>query len=76
MSRLQNENTEWILSPIFFQKTLEVFNCKPEIDRFVSCINYQIGQYASWHPAKMQYLLMHLVYHCHNSIFMPFLLSA
>ena len=46
MSRLQNENTEWRLSPIVFQMILEVFFCKPEIDLFASCINYQIGQYA------------------------------
>ena len=46
MSRLQNENTEWRLSPIVFQMILEVFFCKPETDLFASCINYQIGQYA------------------------------
>ena len=55
MSRLQNEKTEWILSPIFYQKILEVFNCKPEIDRFASCINYHIGQYVSWHPNRSSY---------------------
>ena len=49
MSRLQNENTEWRLSPIVFQRILEVFYCKPEIDLFASCMNYQIGQYASCH---------------------------
>ena len=32
MSRLQNENTEWILSPVIFHKILWVFYCKPEID--------------------------------------------
>ena len=50
MSRLQNENSEWRLSPIFFQRILEVFYFKPEIDLFASYIHYQIGQYASWHP--------------------------
>ena len=52
MSRLQNENTEWRLSPIFFQGILEVFYCKPQIDLFASYIHYQIGQYASWHPDR------------------------
>ena len=50
MSMLQNENTEWRISPIIFQRILEVFSCKPETDLFASCINYQIDQYASWHP--------------------------
>ena len=52
MSRLQNENTEWRLSLIVFQRILEVFYCKPEIDLFASCMNFQIGQYASWHPDR------------------------
>ena len=52
MSRLKNENTEWRLSPIVFQRILEVFYYKPEIDLFASCMNYQIGQYASWHPDR------------------------
>ena len=47
---LQNENTEWRISPIIFQRILEVFSCKPETDLFASCINYQTDQYASWHP--------------------------
>ena len=52
MSRLQNESTEWRLSPFVFWRILEVFCCKPEIDLFGSCMNYQIGQYASWHPDR------------------------
>ena len=48
ISRLQNENTENRLSPIVFQRILEFFYCKPEIDLIASCMNYQIGQYASW----------------------------
>ena len=47
---LQNENTEWRLSPIVFQSILEVFSCKPETDIFASCIHYQIDWYVSWHP--------------------------
>ena len=31
---------------------LEVFYCKPEIDLFASCINYQIGQYTSWYSDR------------------------
>ena len=50
MSRFQNENAEWRLSPIVFQRILEMFYCKPETDLFASCVHYQIGQYASWHP--------------------------
>ena len=48
MPRLQNENTEYRLSPIVFHRILEVFYCKPEIDLIASCMNYQIGQYTSW----------------------------
>ena len=51
-SRLQNENTKWRLSPIIFERILEVFYCKPKIDLFASCINYQIDQYALWHPDR------------------------
>ena len=40
MSTLKNENTEWRLSAIIFQRILEVFYCKPEIDLFASYINY------------------------------------
>ena len=32
MSKLQNKNTEWRLSPATFHKILWVFYCKPEID--------------------------------------------
>ena len=39
MSRLQNESTEWRLSPFVFWRILEVFCCKPEIDLFGSCMN-------------------------------------
>ena len=41
MSRLQNEDHH--------QLSFKAFHCKPEIVLFASCINYQIGQYASWH---------------------------
>ena len=34
----------------FYPRILESFHCKPEIDLFASCINYQIGQHALWHP--------------------------
>ena len=34
LSRLQNENIEWKLSPIVFQRILEAFYSKPEIDLF------------------------------------------
>ena len=44
MSRLQNESTKWRLAAIVFQRSLEVFCCKPEIDLFAVCINYRIGQ--------------------------------
>ena len=49
MSRLQNENTKWRLSPAIFHKILRLFYCKPEIDLFASCLNYQIAKYVSWH---------------------------
>ena len=49
MSRLQNQNTEWRLSPAIFHKNFRVFYCKPEIDHFASCLNYQIPKYSSWH---------------------------
>ena len=39
MFRRQNENTEWRLSPIVFQRILEFFYCKPDIDLFASCMN-------------------------------------
>ena len=52
LSRLQNENIEWRLSPIVFQRILEAFYSKPEIDLFASFMNYQIGQYVSWHPDR------------------------
>ena len=42
MSRLQNVNTEWRLSPAIFHKILSVSYCKPEIYLFPSCLNYQI----------------------------------
>ena len=32
MSTLQNENTDWRLPPIVFQRILEVFYCEPKID--------------------------------------------
>ena len=34
-------HAEGRLSPIVFQRILEVFYCKPEIDLFASCMNYQ-----------------------------------
>ena len=40
LSRLQNENTEWRLSPLIFQRIPEVFYCKPGIDLFASCKNF------------------------------------
>ena len=49
MSRLQNKNTKWRLSPTIFHKILRMFYCKPEIDLFASCLNYQIAKYVSWH---------------------------
>ena len=52
MSRLQNENTQWRLSPIIFQRIIKIFYCKPEIDLFALCINYQIDQYTSQHPYR------------------------
>lgn len=48
MSSFQNENNEWRLSPIFFQKILKVFYCKPKVHLFASRINYQVEQYAAW----------------------------
>ena len=48
MSRLQNKSNEWRLSPIVFQRILEVFYWKPKVDLFSSCKNYQINQFASW----------------------------
>ena len=66
MSRLQTENTEWRLLPVVFQRILEVFYCKAEIDLFASCMNYQIGQYASWHPDRNEIAIDALVYHGQN----------
>ena len=44
--------TEWRLSPAIFHKILRVFYCKPEIDLFASCLNFQIPKYVSWHSDK------------------------
>ena len=52
MPEHKNESTEWRLSPIIFQRILEVFYCKLAIDLFTSCINYRIDHYASWHPER------------------------
>ena len=49
MSTLQNENTEWRLSPAIFHKVLRVLYCKPDINFFASCLSYQIPNYVSWH---------------------------
>ena len=52
MSRLQNENIEWRLSPIIFQRVFEFFYCKREIDLFASCMIYQVDQYVSWYADR------------------------
>ena len=52
VSSLQNESTEWKLSQIILRKMLKVFYWIPEIDLFASYINYQIDQYALWHPDR------------------------
>ena len=52
MSRIQNENTLWRLSPIVFQRILELFYCKPKTDHFISCRNCHTDLFATWHPNR------------------------
>ena len=52
MSRLLNDNTEWKLDALIFQKVLKLFSVKPEIDIFASHLNYQVPTYVSWNPDK------------------------
>ena len=54
MSRLQNGNTKWTLSPAIFCKILRMFHCETEIDLFASSLNYRIPKYVSWHSDEMQ----------------------
>ena len=50
MSRTFNENTEWKLSPFFFQSILQRFQFIADIDLFASYLNKQLSNYVSWHP--------------------------
>ena len=44
MSRLQNEDTEWRLSPIIFQRIIVVFYCKPGFCFLCIMLSNQIDQ--------------------------------
>ena len=50
MSRSLNENIEWQLSPTIFKKIVRNFDFEPEIDLFVSYLNFQVENYISWFP--------------------------
>ena len=43
------DNTEWSLSPILFQKLSQWFYI-PQIDLFASRLNHQVATFASWKP--------------------------
>ena len=69
MSRLQNENTEWRLSPAVLHKILRTFHCKPEIDLFASRLNYQILKYPNLNKSlkkKLQRLQNKYIRFCLN----------
>lgn len=46
-SRLDHNNTEWQLNPVFFHKLVELWG-NPHIDLFASRLNYQVKPYVSW----------------------------
>ena len=69
MPRLQNENTEWRLSPAVLHKILRTFHCKPEIDLFASRLNYQILKYPNLNKSlkkKLQRLQNKYIRFCLN----------
>ena len=48
-SRIFNENVEWQLDPIIFQKVCDSWGI-PQIDMFASRTNKHISKYVSWRP--------------------------
>lgn len=57
MSWLFNENAEWKLDLLIFQKRLKLFPVKLEIDIFTSILSYQVQHYLSWNPDKNAYAI-------------------
>ena len=49
-SREFDDNTEWKLSPIVFQKIIKAFDFSTSIDLFASRLNTQLENYCSWQP--------------------------
>ncbi len=48
-SRKQDNNTEWSLNDVIYNKITEIF-IKPTIDLFASYLNYKVDKYVSWMP--------------------------
>ena len=50
MSRVFNDNTEWMLSLKLFKILCDKFQFNPQIDLFATRLNKQIHKYVCWMP--------------------------
>ena len=50
MSRVFNDNTEWMLSHKLFKILCDRFQFNPQVDLFATRVNKQIDKYVSWMP--------------------------
>ena len=50
MSRVFNDNTEWMLSHKLLKILCDRFQFNPQVDLFATRLNKQIDKYVSWMP--------------------------